>query len=141
MAEQPPADLSGLWTFSGQTVRLDHDLARDKGYQIDDSTKTLHGTYTRECYFRVVAKEDQRPGGPLARAVLDIFDENGYFAHFKWNDEDKWVFENVAVTFKGDDSPSGKQIKPLTLYPTLSLTQFRKDTFPHNGAKPTTPCP
>lgn len=35
----------------------------------------------------------------------------------------------------------GKKFAALTLYPTLALTPFGAENFPHNGANPSIPCP
>jgi hypothetical protein len=73
-----------------------------------------------------------------------VFDENGDFGLFIWNDKDAWESSNRAVLFA---APAGNPLAPkgaaITLYPTLALAPNpalqpvgnRAAEFPRNGSR------
>lgn len=176
----PDADarLSGLWMFDGQQEKCDDPLAKARMGLEDHEDPPLHGNYTRFCYHRVVtrsgpdpelpgvdplpgedpvAEEDPLPSAhSIANWFLDIFDEEGNFGHFEWNDAIRWgnnddergawQFSRIPFTM---NLPQGKNSylpkgQPLYLPSSLTLTPFsEKDRarFPPNGADDKTPCP
>jgi hypothetical protein len=146
-----------------------------------NQSDAFHGTYTRPCYHYValrsgVPKPDTPPliQGPPQQAwgwknpdpqpaptpvnnfTLEIFDEEGNFAHADWNgalqwgkgDDEigAWQFTYAPITLNAPvDNPHLPKGDTLVLTPSLTLTpgtsRKKDDRFPRNGADETTPCP
>jgi hypothetical protein len=114
----PPAEAkSGQW----RSVAEDPETL--------DQKPQPHGTYTKARNYRFVLSSEKGVDNKL----LYVFDDNGEFGYFAWNDSDAWTPRDKPITVSwpttGAENELGvKQGTTLTLHPRLVLLPLSKKT-------------